>query len=79
MQMRNTKTERETVFMEVHGYVGCLYRVTGRMKNGTMRYSVEIARHSGQTIERLADITDSLEQADALALDLLWSGQRRRV
>lgn len=65
---------RRTVYLELHGYNGCLYRLVSPQK--TQTYSVEISRPGTKGNAVLREFTQDLGDAQAFTRFLVESGAR---
>ena len=65
---------RSTVYLELHGYNGCLYRLVSPKKDKT--YSVEITRPGAKGNAVLSAFTHDPAEAEAFTQFLVESGAR---
>ncbi len=65
---------RSTVYLELHGYNGCLYRLVSPKKDKT--YSVEITRPGAKGNAVLREFTQDLRDAEAFTRFLVETGAR---
>ena len=65
---------RRTVYLEPHGYNGCMYRLVSPRK--TRNFSVEISRPGAKGNAVLREFTQDLDDAQAFTKFLVESGAR---